>query len=171
MTPQTAEFLRSLYADVDLAVADAGPKCEASGRCCRFEEYGHTLFLSEVEAEFLLAGAPGYDKPVSSAACPFQIDGLCTAREPRPLGCRIYFCDPDYQARAAEITESALARLKRHADEIGLGWRYAPLHVFLNEMERPAAGTPANSDNNTEGTGTPRVALPVLPDPQQETRS
>jgi superfamily I DNA/RNA helicase len=29
----------------------AGPVCVASGRCCRFKEYGHTLFLSNLEAE------------------------------------------------------------------------------------------------------------------------
>ena len=99
-----------VYADVDRAVAAAGPRCDASGRCCRFTEYGHTLFLSHFEAETAARNRPAYAKPVSPDGCPFQVDNLCTARDERPLGCRIYFCDPAYQDRQGEITEAALSR-------------------------------------------------------------
>ena len=133
-----------LYSEVDAAVAAAGPKCDSSGRCCRFTEWGHILYLSHLEAEVLLDAAPPYEQPASPDFCPFQQDKLCTAREPRPLGCRIYFCDPNYQPTANVIMEAALAKLKRLADEHDLGWRYAPLHVFLNEAEPqvrpPSAG-------------------------------
>jgi hypothetical protein len=122
-----------LYQDADRDVAAAGPVCVASGRCCRFAEYGHTLFISNLEAEVLLEAAPPFEAPVSSSFCPFQKDKLCSAREPRPLGCRVYFCDPAYQEAGKYISEKYLARLKRLADEHGLEWRYAPLHVFLNE--------------------------------------
>src|SRR5436853_7876946 len=102
----------ALYAEVDREVAAAGPVCVASGRCCRFKEYGHTLFVSNLEAEVLLASAPAYEKPVSADFCPFQKDKLCTAREPRPLGCRVYYCDPSYQETGSRITEKYLRRLK-----------------------------------------------------------
>ena len=132
--------LRSLYAEVDAAVAAAGPLCDASGRCCRFKEWGHVLYLSELEAQLLLESAPAYAQPVSPDFCPFQVEKLCTAREPRPLGCRIYFCDPAYQETGNRIMEQALQKLKRLAEESGSGWRYAPLHVFLNEAgPRPAS--------------------------------
>src|ERR1700745_676687 len=94
-----------LYREVDRSVQAAGPICVASGRCCRFKEYGHTLFLSNLEAEILLSRAPAYEQPVSSDFCPFQKENLCTAREPRPLGCRIYYCDPTYQETAHRLTE------------------------------------------------------------------
>jgi Fe-S-cluster containining protein len=139
------ERVLAVYADVDRQVAAAGPRCDASGRCCRFDEYGHTLFLSQFEADILLATAPHYDKPVSRATCPFQIDNLCTARDERPLGCRIYFCDPTYQTRQNEITETAIAALKTIADDTDAGWRYAPLHVFLNDADRPAVSPIASS--------------------------
>lgn len=122
-----------LYQEVDRAVAAAGPVCVASGRCCRFKEYGHTLFISNLEADVLLAQAPPYEQPTSADFCPFQKDKLCTAREPRPLGCRVYFCDPAYQETAHQITETYLGRLKELAQEQGVEWRYAPLHDFLNE--------------------------------------
>src|SRR5215210_3121849 len=114
-----AEGLRrqvlEVYQEVDRAVAAAGPVCVASGRCCRFKEYGHTLFLSNLEADVLLAAAPPYEAPVTADFCPFQKNNLCTAREPRPLGCRIYYCDPNYQETSQHITESALRRLKELA--------------------------------------------------------
>jgi Fe-S-cluster containining protein len=122
-----------LYQAVDRDVQAAGPVCVASGRCCRFKEYGHVLFLSNLEADVLLADAPPYTGPVSDATCPFQKDNLCTAREPRPLGCRIYYCDPGYQETSQRLTETYLHRLKELAHEHGVEWRYAPLHVFLNE--------------------------------------
>lgn len=150
--PDVNERVSAIYAAIDAAVAAAGPKCDSSGRCCRFKEYGHTLFISQLEADVLLASAPPYEKPVSSDFCPFQKENLCTAREPRPLGCRVYFCDPAYQEIGNQITETYLRELKQLADEFDLGWRYAPLHVFLNEGEgraRPA------SENET------RIPLPI----------
>jgi Fe-S-cluster containining protein len=104
----------------------------ASGRCCRFKEYGHTLFLSNVEADVLLAAAPLFEQPVSADFCPFQKNNLCTAREPRPLACRVYFCDPAYQERSHQITETYLRQLKALAAEHDLQWQYAPLDHFLN---------------------------------------
>jgi hypothetical protein len=122
-----------IYREADAEVAAAGPVCVASGRCCRFKEYGHVLFLSNLEADVLLEAAPPYEQPVSPDFCPFQKDKLCTAREPRPLGCRVYFCDPAYQDRCHEITEKYLAKLKAIAEEAAINWRYAPLHDFLAE--------------------------------------
>jgi hypothetical protein len=133
MTETVHRQVLEIYREADAAVAAAGPVCVASGRCCRFKEYGHSLFLSNLEAEVLLAAAPPYEQPVSSDFCPFQKENLCTAREPRPLGCRVYFCDPNYQDKSHEITETYLRRLKALAAEHGLDWQYAPLHHFLNQ--------------------------------------
>jgi hypothetical protein len=146
-----------VYAKADAAVAAAGPRCDASGRCCRFAEYGHSLFISHFEAEILLDSAPPYPAPVSSDGCPFQVDGLCTARASRPLGCRIYFCDPAYERRMEGITEDSIAQLKGIADAHGTGWMYAPLHHFLNAAVRTAGST---SDSMIPPG--PRISLPVV---------
>jgi hypothetical protein len=144
----------AVYAVVDAAVAAARPRCDASGRCCRFTEYGHTLFLSQFEADILLESALPFATPVSRDGCPFQVGNHCTARHERPLGCRIYFCDPAFQDQQGPITERAIAELKRLADEFNTGWMYAPLHVFLNAAGREAsnAGQPVPS----------RMSLPVV---------
>src|SRR5262245_56470150 len=135
MSEATRRRVLQLYQEVDREVAAAGPVCVASGRCCRFKEYGHVLFVSSLEADVLLAAAPAYERPASPDSCPFQEGNLCTAREPRPLGCRVFYCDPAYQEAGSRITEKYLARLKGLAEELGVPWRYAPLHHFLNNPE------------------------------------
>src|SRR5436190_12215653 len=127
MSEATRRKVLELYAEVDREVAAAGPVCVASGRCCRFKEYGHVLFLSSLEAEVLLHSAPAYDRPVTADFCPFQKGNLCTAREPRPLGCRVYFCDPNYQDNCQRITEKYLHELKILAQENNAPWQYQPL--------------------------------------------
>lgn len=149
MNADLRDRLLAIFSEADAAVAAAGPKCEASGRCCRFQEWGHVLFLSSLEAEYLLENAPSYDRPASADTCPFQVHNLCTAREPRPLGCRVYFCDPGYQETGNAITEAALTKLKSLCAEYGIEWRYAPLHHFLSQMPK------------FENHGNSRIALPV----------
>jgi len=147
MSEELRRQVLALYDEVDRDVAQAGPVCVASGRCCRFKEYGHVLYVSNLEAEVLLAGAPAYEGPVSEAFCPFQKNNLCTAREPRPLGCRVYYCDPNYQETANQITEKYLHQLKELAGMQGAEWRYAPLHVFLNEAADNGGVTLARGGN------------------------
>lgn len=47
------------------------------------------------------------------------------------MGCRVYFCDPQYEGQAEGLSEAFLARLKRLAEDFGLPWNYAPLHQHL----------------------------------------
>jgi len=127
--------LQRIYAELDADVAGHAPVCQVSGRCCRFQEYGHTLFASAPEIALLLADAPAPVRPLDEGAtCPWQdAKGRCTAREARPLGCRVYFCDPSYQSAAPEVAEAGITRLKRLVDELDLPWNYAPLHRHLRQ--------------------------------------
>lgn len=126
--------LREVYASLDAEVAALAPRCDLSGRCCRFEEFDHTLFVSSPEAALLIADAPAPSRPLDDGAtCPWQDDrGLCTAREARPLGCRVFFCDPVYQEPGREVAERAIGSLKRVVESLGLPWNYAPLHRHLH---------------------------------------
>ena len=94
--------LRALYRELDEAVAMTGPVCQLSGRCCRFKDYGHTLFLSAPEALLLVADAPQPPGQLDNGqSCPWQdVRGRCTARDARPLGCRVFFCDPSFETHA-----------------------------------------------------------------------
>jgi hypothetical protein len=129
--------LRALYRELDLAVAMKGPVCQVSGRCCRFKDYGHTLFLSAPEALLLIADAPQPPGQIDNGeSCPWQdARGRCTAREARPLGCRVFFCDPSFETHAPELTEIFLARLKQLASRHDWPWNYAPLHHHLRQAQ------------------------------------
>ena len=112
--PLAAADLRALYGQVDAEVARLGPVCQLSGRCCRFKEYGHTLFVSTPEVQLLLDSAHRPQRPLDRGeTCPWQDDrGHCTARDCRPLGCRVYYCDPSYEPSAYGVSERYIARLK-----------------------------------------------------------
>jgi len=130
---QVRDALHALYAELDDAVSRLAPVCAVSGRCCRFVEYDHTLFLCEAEAALLLAEAPPPARPLDGGAtCPWQDEqNRCTAREARPLGCRVYFCDPAYQPHAPALSEEFVAKLKRLSEATEWPWNYAPLHHHL----------------------------------------
>ena len=139
--------------ELDAAVAAHGPVCELSGRCCRFREYGHTLFLSAPEAALLLAEPPPRLARSTTATCPWQdLDGRCTAREARPLGCRVYFCDPAFEAHAPELTEQFLGQLKQEAARHDWPWDYAPLHKHLFEAHAEGRlATPMADSEDADG--------------------
>ena len=47
--------LESVYAELEADLAALGPRCQLSGRCCRFREYGHQLWTTRLELEYLLS--------------------------------------------------------------------------------------------------------------------
>lgn len=137
----TRAALLEIYEALAADVAAAAPVCELSGRCCRFREYGHTLFISRTEAELLLEDGLPAGAVVDDASCPFQIEGLCTARERRPFGCRVYFCDSHYAGVGEQLTEKYLARLKAAHADAEAPWEYRPLHHFLKEKAAEEAAS------------------------------
>lgn len=158
---QVVAELQALYAWADAKVAAYSPRCEASGKCCRFKEYGHRLYLCQVEAGYLLENAPPYPLPADEAGCPFQVDGLCTRRENRPLGCRVYFCDPSFSGAMETIMEEGVSRLKEITEKHHLGWDYASLHAFLNDPARAGVQAPITTTETAPCDAKPR-SLPLV---------
>jgi Fe-S-cluster containining protein len=91
------------------------PRCDSSGRCCRFEEYGHRLFVTTMELAAFIAEAPLDIAGTSDGAgCPFQSNRLCDVHRIRPFGCRVFFCDStasEWQTRQYERFHGQLRRL------------------------------------------------------------
>lgn len=139
MSPAMRDGLLTIYDALDADVRRAGPVCDLSGRCCRFREYGHTLFISRTEAELLLEKGIPEGAAIDDAGCPFQQGTICTARERRPLGCRVYFCDPGYAGRGEELSEQYIGQLKELHRAEDVDWDYRPLHHFLREAAPPTA--------------------------------
>jgi hypothetical protein len=141
--------LRALYDELDATLAALGPVCQLSGRCCRFADYGHTLFLSAAEAALLVADAPPPPGPLDApAACPWQDgQGRCTARDARPLGCRVFYCDPRWESALHRVSEQFLGRLKRLTEARGWPWNYAPLHHHLRAAAAAGRFPPPRAEN------------------------
>jgi Fe-S-cluster containining protein len=165
LTTQVRPELLALYRELDQAVAGYGPVCELSGRCCRFKEYGHVLFLTMPEALLLVADAPPPARDLDGGdSCPWQ-DGLgrCTARDARPLGCRVFFCDPSFDTHAPELTEQYLTRLKQLVRQHGWPWDYARLHDHLHRARAEGwlnIDLAAGSSLAEEDRGPPAHGLP-----------
>ena len=129
--------IRAIYADAAGETAVLAPTCNASGRCCRFGEWGHLLYVTGLEAAWCLresGRAPTADEVRAAARrddCPFLESGLCSVHLARPLGCRAYFCDPKAAGWQEELSERMLARLRALHDAHGVPYRYGEWRTML----------------------------------------
>jgi len=55
--PEVLEAVSRLYDDVQREINARKPVCVMSGRCCRFEEYGHRLFVTFFDSEEAIRAA------------------------------------------------------------------------------------------------------------------
>ena len=102
--------------------------CELSGRCCRFEEAGHQLYLTRLEFDEMVArGGPPSE---GGAVCPWLEQGRCANREGRALACRTYFCSDE--AAAAAVTERWHRAIRRLHERHGVPYDYRSLQEHLN---------------------------------------
>ena len=142
------EALARVYADIQREVDARRPICSASGKCCRFEEYGHRLYVSTLELAGFVAALPA-DARVASwdgTGCPFQVAGLCSVHSIRPFGCRMFFCDPtstDWQNARYERFHAELKRLHEQLNVpyLYVEWRQALAALGLSPepAAKPAA--------------------------------
>lgn len=131
-----ARELRELYARVDAEIAARNPLCELSGRCCDFPRSGHRLYATEAEVDFAVQARGGAIPAVASGLCPWWVDGRCTNRDGRPLGCRLYFCDPGWKDEMTAAYERWHAELKALHARHGLPYRYVE---FTGALQSGAA--------------------------------
>jgi len=151
------EAMRKLYAEADCAIAEKNATCWNKGDCCRFGQYGHRLYVTSLEVAYYLATGPpdnassdhpeftrrGGWRPSSlpvlngSAAdtCPHAFDGKCHARDRRPLGCRIFYCDPNAQHWQGPLTEEFLTRLRSLHETLSVPYFYTDWMTILKALD------------------------------------
>lgn len=139
--------LGALYAELDSVIAAANPLCRTSGDCCQFTKYGHRLYATKAEALYfgLRRGWPA--REFSGDSCPYLRDNRCTARHARPLGCRVFFCDPAWRGKGEDLTETFLRRIGALSERLGIERDYRP---FLEHLD--AFRTAAPAEDNGEGS-------------------
>lgn len=157
-TPAFLNDMAEFYLDVDTAVAAHRPVCINRGACCKFAEFGHKLYVTDVELSYFVAGQGEAARPViDQAACPYQIGGLCTARDHRPLGCRVFFCDPAAQDWQGPEYERFLTRLKAISANHGVAYRYREWLSALQDSGQTAQSIHPDLPQDVD-----RIALPVI---------
>ena len=75
---------------------------------------------------------------VEGNRCPFWINRLCTQHKVRPLGCRVYFCDPKYVPYSQDIYNRHHRRLQELHERLDIEYEYAP---FLELLKRGSDST------------------------------
>jgi hypothetical protein len=73
-------------------------------------------------------------------ACPHAYDSQCHARDRRPLGCRIFYCDPNAQGWQGPLTEECLQELKRLHWELDVPYFYADWMTVLRCLHDTGSG-------------------------------
>jgi len=161
--PAIDAALRELYAELDAAVSAQSPTCWTSGKCCKFDDFGHRLYVTGLEIAWFLTQVasatsggdgqrvvaedrkPGNENRLGPTgvrlpqfaehvgACPYQVEGLCSTHAVRPLGCRIFFCQQGTEAWQQDLYESFLDRLRLLHDKHALDYRYMDWIAGLTE--------------------------------------
>ncbi len=117
--------LQAMYADLDAELARLAVRCRACGECCDFARNDYRLYASSLERSLAVA-RHGPPKLTAAGCCGFLADGRCSIHAVRPLGCRVFFCDPAHKPREQALCHAYLDRLRALTDRLGHPWDYAP---------------------------------------------
>jgi Fe-S-cluster containining protein len=159
--PEVRDAVARVYAELQLEIDARKPVCNASGRCCRFEEFGHRLYVTTIElAAFVSNASASPPGPAESgshmAGCPFQVRGLCSVHDIRPFGCRVFFCDATSDQWQHDQYERFHRELKRLHEQFGVLYRYVEWRQALAALNlMPAHPAPAAS----KGLSLPQLRL------------
>lgn len=148
-----SDAVARILANADAEIASHHPVCRSSGKCCQFEKYGHRLYVTAAELAHFSRWAqnnaapspapsssptaislPQFFARQSPEGCPYQVEKRCTARDARPLGCRVYFCDQTAQSWQHDLYEKYHARLREVHDRHALPYRYLEWRSALREL-------------------------------------
>ena len=136
---ECVEAVERLYRDLQAEIDARRPLCAISGRCCKFDEYGHRLYVTTIELAAFISrlGAAKIPEPSNPGSCPFQSNKVCGVHTIRPFGCRMFFCDPtatDWQQAAYERYH---AKLKSLHEELGVPYAYMEWRQALRALSAP----------------------------------
>ncbi len=128
-------YVRQMYRQLDRKIKSFGNKCDNCKRCCNFQESKLDLFVSNIEFSYFVMNVSESIVPEGNV-CPYLSQSGCSVREFRPIGCRIYFCNPNEGYLQSDIYESSLNDIKKFVGELGLPYGYYRWINVLEEYSR-----------------------------------
>lgn len=138
--PDLRRAMRNFYEEVDRDIAAQPGTCWNKAACCRFGEFGHRLYVTALEVCYYLSEHS--PPPVTADVCPHAMNGLCHARDHRPMGCRMFFCDPKAELWQGPLTEKHLARLKEMHTELDVPYFYGDWIGVLKAINSQGTAQP-----------------------------
>ena len=118
------DAVAAIYRAVQAETDARRPRCDISGRCCRFEQYGHRLYVTTMELAAFIHELDRQPTADNRGGCPFQRGTLCGVHTLRPFGCRVFFCDPASTQWQNDAYERFHAQLKRLHESLGVPYFY-----------------------------------------------
>ena len=125
--------LRALYRSLDEEVASLKPTCRRCGLCCDFQRSGLVLYMGPIEAALFFHHTRSLVSP-ENVVCHFFVNGLCTNRLGRSIGCRTWFCDPALRQPLQDLHEKYLAFTHDLGRRFFIPWGYRPLAGWTERL-------------------------------------
>lgn len=94
--------LENIYNELDRELEGFKVRCKGCGRCCYFRIFGHILFASTLEKDYILKNLKNPLPKLEDDICPFLSHNQCYVRNYRTLGCRVFFCDEAYNKELSQ---------------------------------------------------------------------
>lgn len=133
--------LGRIYEEADRAIAalaDGSPAaaaaCLGGGSCCKFDLFGHRLFLTVGELALLTSDPPADLGPARRGRCPYQLGGRCTAYPRRPLGCRTFFCRNEKKIPLQRVHEHFHGLIRCLHESLSIPYGYGELPGFILQL-------------------------------------
>jgi Fe-S-cluster containining protein len=131
--PENNSNIKEIYKKLEAELASIDPGCNACGTCCHFDEFGHVLYASTIETDYIQKNVKIPSFNPDKKVCPFLVNNECSIREHRVLGCRVFFCNPDHKETLQAIYEKYYTMIKDLAIDNEVEWQYAPMMKMLKE--------------------------------------
>jgi hypothetical protein len=138
--PAVERSMAEMVQEATAAVRERRPVCLAGGNCCRFEAFGHGLWLTGLEVAWSLRrvgqapGLPQVEDSIRRGDCPFLSEGACSVHAARPLGCRAFFCDGAGEGWQEALLERWHGRVRALHETLALPYRYDEWRRLLRDF-------------------------------------
>lgn len=136
---QTTKRVAEVYDRLDSKIkgnSESAGNCDACGKCCDFESFGHRLYVTTPEIIYLAEKLGRKNiKPMPNSKCPYNnAEGKCGIHENRFAGCRIFQCKGNSDLQS-QLSEEAIKKFKSICREFDVPYRYTDLASALNSFD------------------------------------